>query len=247
MKRILIISALLLAVAFTATADRRRLMMARNVAAASPTYLIEEGFEEVDTGGALGSGTDGYDSALAAAETGTPNNDYATAPAPLVGSRSLYLDSSAAVAQAVRWDLAAAQSELWMYFKFSDASLPMNSSQPICEMVSSGGVTQGGVYLRTASNFKVVNGTILSTETTGTVSASTTYHLWVHWKNDGTGDVGFSTDGVRPTSGNNYQTVTGGDGTSTVTRIYLRASDAALQTMIVDRFLVSTSVIGDNP
>ena len=44
MRRILIISALLLAVVFTATADRRRLMMARNVAVVTiptPIYRLE--------------------------------------------------------------------------------------------------------------------------------------------------------------------------------------------------------------
>ena len=40
MKRILIISALLLAVVLTATADRRRLMMARNVAAGCSTVAL---------------------------------------------------------------------------------------------------------------------------------------------------------------------------------------------------------------
>lgn len=216
-------------------------------AAGGATYLIEEGFEETDMGGGAGSGTDGYDSALFVGETGTPNNDYATSPAPLVGTYSGFLDSSGAVAQAMRWDLSAAQSELYIYFKVSDASLPANSTQFVLELTTSAGTRQAGLYFRTDGTIRLIHGTVLGTATVGTMSASTTYHVWVHWKNDGTGDIGFSTDGTRPTSGNNYQSMASGDGTSTVTRVYLRASELALQTAIVDRLLVSTSAIGDNP
>lgn len=210
------------------------------------TYLINEGFEEVDGGGALGSATDGYDSPLVTAETTAPNNDYATAPAPLVGTYSLFMDTTAPANKQTRWVLGSAETELHIFFMFSDATLPSNANGPIFTISDSGGNDQCYLYLRSDGTMQIFNGGTSAT-TVDSPAASTTYYVWVDWKTDGTAAVGFSTTGTKPTSGNKYASVTGGNGTTASVRLHLRADSGTGLQIIFDKFLVSTATIGSNP
>lgn len=240
------LAALLFSVAsLFAQADYSTLLLLSPPAAAGATYLVEEGFEEVDGGGALGGATDGYDSALVAAETGTPNNDYATSPAPLLGSYSAYLDSTSGDKQ-IRWVLGSSQTTIHAYFQFNDATLPSDANQPIFSISDSGGSDQCQLYSRTAGTLQIFNGGSSGT-TVGTLSASTTTHVWVTWSTDGSASVGFSTDGTKPTSGNNYASVAGGSGTAASVRIQLRSVSGTGLQIVYDRLLVDDAAIGSNP
>lgn len=78
-----------------------------------------------------------------------------------------------------------------------------------------------------------------STACVATMSANTTYHVWWSFTASGTCTVAFSTDGTRPTSGDNFTSKTGGAGT--VERYYINPI------AIYDRMLASTTQIGNSP
>lgn len=86
--------------------------------------------------------------------------------------------------------------------------------------------------------------------TVGTMSSNTTYHVWTRYKK-GTGanaiaSVGFSTDGTRPTSGNNYAELTAGAYTVDCDRVLMVGANDNVARYF-DRYLISSSVIGNSP
>ena len=84
------------------------------------------------------------------------------------------------------------------------------------------------------------------------MSTGTTYHVWVKYvKGSGSNavvEVGFSTDGTRPTSGGTFATQTSG-GTATVDtdRIMFGQSSSNTVGAYFDKVRVDDAVIGDNP
>lgn len=227
-----------------AQADYSTLLLLSPPAAAGATYLIEEGFEEVDGGGALGGATDGYDSALVAAETGTPNNDYATSPAPLTGSYSLFLDPSA-TSQQVRWILSAAVTNSGLFVDYFDANLPSDANQPIIEISDSGGTQVASVYSRTSGALQIFhNGT--SGTTTEFLSATLTNRIWVDFNTNGA-RVAFSYDTTKPASGNKVAVATNATPPNAAIRFQLRSVNGTGNASIFDNLKVSESVIGSNP
>lgn len=85
-----------------------------------------------------------------------------------------------------------------------------------------------------------------SSAAVGTISTGTTYHVWLRFVSSGTCTVAFSTDGTRPTSGDNFISRTGASGTAE--RVYINAPTAASSlNTIYDRILVLNGTIGNSP
>lgn len=199
----------------------------------STAFLVSENFE--------GTGTPSGWTTL----TGTPNYDYTTVP--LEGSQSLYLSTAAAAHRAIV-DFTSGP-EYWIYFLLRIT----NGSAPAGNRTIGGGHVTGSTtvyaFLQVNLNLKVLWGTAAATATA--LSLDTTYHVWLHIKK-GTGtngivDVGFSTNGVRPTSGGTFSQDTANTGTSDVARFSFGTTATNTNVdMIYDKVRIATSQIGDN-
>lgn len=221
-----------------ATAMAAPLLGGRRIASPKPptssgvTYLVEENCE--------GTGTPaGW------TDSGTVNWDDTTAPV-LQGSQQLSLDGTSLTSYS-RTDFAN-QTELWVYFLVRWSALSSSTGKRIVLIrPNGGGSDQCTLDLNGGPGIiRVFNGTV-SQEAVTTVSTATKYHFWVHWKNDGVASVGFSTTGTRPTTGNNFASVTGGDGTGNGGRLFVMEEGG--NAAVFDRILVlqGSTPIGDNP
>lgn len=79
-----------------------------------------------------------------------------------------------------------------------------------------------------------------STATVSTMTTGVNYHCWLRFVSGGTCSAAFSTDGTRPTSGNNYASKTGLSTTATIIR------HETIQ-HIADRIIGHTGTIPSNP
>ena len=199
-----------------------------------PAYLVDEDCE--------GSGTpSGW------TNTGSPDWDEATVV--LAGSQSLEM-ASAATAPRAHYDTGSAYSEVWLRFKFRATNVNTQPSRILSLRVVSGDAEAAWVQFQTdTGRLGLVNGSA-SAATVGTMSANTTYNVWVRYK-AGTGSnsqmsVAWSADGTEPTSGNNFASVSNGTATASVNRFAFRNQDTANSiTYYFDDMIVNDSAIGD--
>lgn len=208
-----------------------------------PIYEVNEGFEETNSGGGLGSSTDGYDSASVHDQGPSTDPDFSTSGLSMVGSQCLKCTGANS---GTNWRPApeAGYFKLYVYFKFRISAVPAQNTQ-ISDMERSG-VVQSSLTVLTTGQLRFLHGTV-SADTVSSVSANTTYDFWITWNTDGTGSAGFTTDGTAPT-GNNLASVTGGTGTTPVYDISLGIVGAgAVETCYFDRFLISQSPIPNSP
>lgn len=213
MKRILIISALLLAVVFTATADRRRLMMARNVSTGVTSPTPELVWWKLNEG----SGTSIAGSA-AIADDGTTDASWLTGKS---GSGScLDFDGStddAATSSTIAFGTQTLLVTAWVYFDAtngtqiiweSSASYSANNDSFIC-FVNAGQITVG--FSQPAGNTWIESGQAPAT------GAWT--HLAVYYRATGGGnnnitvyyngaDQSFTTSSTTATAARNFSTQT---------------------------------------
>lgn len=142
-----------------------------------------------------------------------------------------------------------AQDEVYAYFRLRPITIDTSFNFVIFSF-NQGATIRGHLSVNTDKTLRVSLNTVAST--VGAVATNTTYHVWLHYKK-GSGanaimDVGFSTDGTRPTSGNNFAQITNGSNTQQISRIVCgRNAGVPIQEYIYDKVLVSSSVIGDNP
>lgn len=200
------------------------------------TYLLEENFNAT-----------GYD--LVWTESlGTPNEDYATSPAPLEGAQSILLDNTSTT-QRANSPTFAEQSTVHGYFLLNVTSLP-DSGNSDTYSFKSNTTTICTVQLNASGAMRIVCGAVNSSATVATVTEGTTYHVWPSYT-AGTGanaaaSLGFSTDGTKPTSGNNFTSMS--NGTSTQGADSIRLSTSSVGTIvIIDKVRVDDEEIGDNP
>ena len=214
-----------------------------------PSYLISESFDAV-----------GYD--LVWTESlGTPNEDYTTSPAPLEGTQSLFLDGCGATADQETWTGytigAGIKSETYFLVHFT--SVPSTGTvERQMATIRNGTGTRATLFLRYVAGtmymrVQAFGGTAV--DTVATMSASTTYHVWFTYIKGGGTDaaatVAFSTNGVRPTSGNNYAISSNGTSTTDGNRLYLGGDNYTSATnctsAIYDKTRVDDVAISDNP
>lgn len=201
----------------------------RTMTTAAQSYLVEENCE--------GTGTpSGWTDAAAG---GTIDWDDATA---YQGSQSLKFTYASSL-QTTTYDLLADYSELYCYCTFQIASAS-GTTRTFFNLLDSGSTARlyCARYATTALLY-LVCGANNASSVTALSTGATWHHLWVHYIASGTSSAAFSTDGVRPTTGDNFTSVTN---PSSASIRYLRLSNQVIN-MRFDRILANTSQIGDNP
>lgn len=217
-------------------------MMAAAGGTPAPTYLASESFDPA-----------GYD--LSWTETGTPDEDYTTSPAPLEGTQSIYLPGcSAATDQKayVAFTVTAGQPQEF-YWLINFTALDMTSQKTLA-VASTTGNARATINISSTGQLcaTAFGGTTVCTVTT--MAEATTYHVWGRYL-PGTGadafaSTAFSTDGVRPTSGNNYAESTNGTVTVNTNRLELwgdYGTGTNCISAIFDKVRVDDATITDNP
>lgn len=203
------------------------------------TYLLQENFE----------GT-GYENSWTEAGTGTIDKDYTGTV--LEGSQSLRINLSSQSGRTTN-TLSVDQAIIEAYFLFRPVAIPSGQRQ-IWASKDSGGNYMGELQINASGALIAQAGGGSTATTTGTLSAGTTYHVWVRVAT-GTGangvcSVGFSTDGTRPTSGNNYKSSSNGTRTTSNHFTIFGSYAAATTTFewIFDKYRITDgTTIGDNP
>jgi hypothetical protein len=201
------------------------------VSGGGQTFLISENFES----GAAPAGWTSTSSGTA------PDYNYATAPAPLEGTKSVRAATATGLIR-IQPPAFTATGDIWTYFLFSYNTF--SATDGIFLLQSSGLTTQlkmglngGQWYLREGA---------LEVQSTA-VTANTKYHVWIHYTK-GTGANGVyqlyaSTTGVRGTAILNYSN---GTATSDIVSVEIQAWNTTGD-HIIDKLRVSNTSIGDNP
>ena len=139
-----------------------------------------------------------------------------------------------------RFTFPTALDEIYLHFRLKT---PAANADDVVSVIFRD-ASQGSdldFYIRGGSDrFRVLtaSGDVYPTDT---YSDSTAYHVWIHYKNDGTGSMGFSTDTTEPTAGNKYGTYSSGS-TDSIKSIDFRADSE--ETIYVDQVIVKTTAIG---
>jgi hypothetical protein len=201
-----------------------------------PTYLVKQDFEGA-----------GYDNSETWTESGagTIDEDYATSPAPLVGSQSLQLSGAAVINT---YTTFAGQSTVDVYFKLHRVS---GSNHRGMSLRNSSGTAVFYLIIESGGALTARAGTAGGVSTVSTTSTGTTYDVWITWTK-GTGanavaSVAFSTNGVRPLSGNAYAQHTTGNAATDAARIMLGSDLSSTFHLVFDKVRVDDVTIGDNP
>ncbi len=207
----------------TAHTDAERLSVETYFTQRYNLKLVDEGFEGV------GTPVRWYVSGA--------SFDYATAPAPLVGTESLRLSTDG---QYAGINAVLNHDELWGKFRVNVTTLP---SSDFMELLKIQDVSEYTGVLSVYVNASGSIGTNSGTATTDVITAGTSYWIYWHYKhvagsNLGTQEVAFSTTETRPSSGSKWT----GDTTHTtggraVTFQFATSMGAAY---IVDQVQVST-------
>lgn len=248
MKRLLIILPLLLMLALSATATRRAILLSKPLTAGGGgsgdpcTGCTNETFEGTGTvvaGYIYGGG-------------GITNVDYATSPAPLVGSQS-FLIRNDAFAGSYQEKLMPTATNGAMRFMFNITNTVVNGVR-IASFADTGGSVQIQIQVQ-GGKLRIAHGTATA-DTVTSVSANTTYYCWLYGQKgtgaNGIANVAFSTSKTRPTSGNGFAEVTTGTATLDLAIYSLFVSDLAFSGassgIIYDEVSRKTgTAIGDYP
>jgi hypothetical protein len=186
---------------------------------------------------------------------GIVNEDYTTAPAPLNGSQSLLIkDPADSQSSYTYMTMPSGTTELWMRGMLRITNTVVNGAG-IVFIANNAVAIQCAVEIR-ASAAKLVAGTGNATSV-ATFSADTLYYWWFHYKkvagaNNDQADFAFSTSKTRPTSGNNFVSLTNGsvDGNAELGAVSVRDVDfASILCGIIfdDVSLTQLGQIGDFP
>ena len=220
---------------------RRGIVAVSGVATTTTTsvavsYLLEESFD-TPTG-------DGYDN-VGWTEDGNMDTDYTTAPAPLEGTQSLFLDSGGGYD--TTWIAYTAQDFVSVYMIVNFSTWTGFSNRILLTIEDSDGANLGFLYKSDTEKIGVQHGA-LDVLSSNVFIANTTYHFWLDYTK-GTGADGisrfyYSTNGVKP--GTPEAEVTNGDATAQGARIELRSYQAEFD-VIYDKLRVDDEVIGSNP
>lgn len=217
---------------------------AAGVPYASP-YLLEQDFE----------GT-GYDNGGGWTEGGVVNVNEDYTSTIIDGSQSLNVALTASTGYTESPDVVVGGGRiLYGYLKLRFASLPA-SSMSLFAMYDTANNQCLRVRLSSTGTLGVLPGVGTEVTTVGTLAINTTYHVWFSASARGvetalasTARVSFSTDGVRPTSGDNYA-IDDDAGGATDDPSSLRIGTLVSSTtvdVIYDKVRLNNSIIGDNP
>lgn len=204
-------------------------------------YLIKQNFETPTTG------YDHCETWIVTGDSFTPNYTGVV----LEGTQSLRRNGTGTGGHITTSDFSD-QEEVWVYLLCKSITIdPVNTIElitPRNNIANSRGV------LAVLPNGKFFIAGISSSATSvGALTNGGTYHIWFHCKNGPSGvlDAGFSTDGTRPTSGDNFVQITGQAAPPAPTPIvsirFFDLSYANTEEYILDKVRVDDAQIGDNP
>ncbi len=152
--------------------------LSKHETASGTTYLLNETFDAT-----------GYDVVgWTESNTSEIKEDYATSPAPLSGTQSLYFDVT--TTRTVDTPSFSANDTVWVSFLFHDdeASLP-GQQRIICAIKDSvGGTTVASIAIETDGDITVACGSATQ-RSTASLSLNTTFRIWVSYTK-GTGANG---------------------------------------------------------
>jgi len=204
---------LFLLVVFSVFAERRATILARNRAGggggngdsnSGGTNETYEGTGTVVAGWRYGDNTAGA----------VTNADYTTSPAPLNGSQSLLLRGTSGNGAYTILNTPAGTTQMHLRWMMIITNTVVSNSRLIW-CADNAAVSQMQVQIQ-SSGLRVVCGTANAT-TVATLSAGTLYYCWADYvKGSGanaTAKVAFSTSKTRPTSGNNFASLSNGTST----------------------------------
>ncbi len=226
---------------------------------AGPSYLIQQDFEGA-----------GYDNVGGLGGTWTADNaavdpDYATTPAPIVGSQSLYLPactSAVDMSTYVPFTLVADNVAYTYWRMIHDNTSGFGNGTVNIATIRNGTGSMAMAYINTAAGHvylqvRAAGGTLqtLATNIDTFITNRTPFHIWFSYT-AGTGanakaTLGYSSDGTRPTSGGTYAESTDGTQTSVGNRLYLGGDNYGSATVcgndIYDHARVRDAQIGNSP
>jgi hypothetical protein len=195
----------------------------RTATAAGPSYLVSEDCE--------GTGTpSGW------TDTGTPIDwDFSD------GTQWLRINDDTARSQSPTF---AATTDFWGYVKFKVVSADFNA---ICLFLEGPDIE---IQLFEDNTMRV-SGSVNSFPTVALVPNNTEIEIWVHYV-AGSGanascSVAFSTDGSKPTSGDNFTQFTTGSETTGVTNFECRNEGGGVQDFRFDKIRADDANIGTSP
>jgi hypothetical protein len=146
-----------------------------------------------------------------------------------------------------------AYDEVWAFFRFRTTALaPAGSGKGYFELLngSSGGAIVCSINLGAGNTLEITDGSA-SADTVASISANTTYWLWLHYKistsDNGIAEIGFSTDGTKPTSGNSFASITTGTDTDQAIAIRMTPPASAGGPAYWDTIRFDNHPIGSNP
>lgn len=199
----------------------------------APTYIINQGFEGA-----------GYDNGETWVENGTPNPDYAVSP--IVGSQSLKLSTTSAYTYV---EISPAQADVWCYFRYRiDVSVNTALFGPQFGFSGGGAVAMMEINLNVANSVKLYAGGGLSAASATELTTATNYHVWIHYVKNGTSSLHVSPLGTKPVAvGAGVVYLTKASGAADANAILFILPAANHGEHVIDRVLVSTEEIGDNP
>lgn len=209
-------------------------------ASAGPTYVLQENFD----------GT-GYQNTWVEVGSGTINEDYATSPAPLEGTQSLYISASVQNPRTTNV-LAVTYDSLYGYAQVHWTTIPSSTGikwlafqcagTNVFSVESRG--TTNGVMMRAAN-------TAIFT-TTGIMPQDSTFYIWWGYTK-GTGNnasayFAYSGDTTKPSAGaSNYISTATGNASGAVEVCLLGLQANATMTLIYDKLRLSATDIGNDP
>lgn len=202
------------------------------------SYILRENFETPTTG---------YENSWdVGPATVTPN--FSTAGLSLEGSQCLRLVAATA-RPGITNTFTAALDTVEAYWLYRMDSIPTAASgRPFLSLFDASRNIVGSVFIY-ASDRKIYlyNGTISSGKTTTAMNTGTTYHCWFRFQTNAL-SFGFSTDGVRPTEGNSFVSLSTNIPVASVKFLKpgISLSDTEA-TLYYDKIRVSASTIGSNP
>ena len=217
--------------------------------AASTTYINSENFE------GTGRPTNWTD-------VGTPDYDASTSGLSLEASQCLkcfgYTNAALTGAKYSGFSYTAGAT-LECYFLLRIARLLSSTGTRNIFLFSTTGSTRGTITLRMTGgnhNLRAQASGGSTADCVTTVAADTTYHVWVTYK-AGSGanaitTVAFSTDGVRPTNGNNFASSSDGTGTTAANEVTPESAYSSTNgyDLYFDKFRLADSSVNsipDNP
>lgn len=200
------------------------------------SYLIKQDFEGV-----------GYDNGeLWTTNSGTlVNPDYQTVV--LLGADSFRTFQAGAGSGSVLTPLFATNTEVWIYFLLRPVDIQAAGGfKALVGLRDEGGSIRWEMTVNQDGTVRLASSSVATS--VGALSEGTTYHCWLHYKATVSFDFGFSTDGIRPTSGNNFVALTSGLQAGNCPRVVFgRDSGTFTCDYIFDKVRVDDVQIGDNP